>query len=66
MGNKLKDFRLQKRMTQEELARASGVSRKTICDLESDKEKNTTSKTLVSLATALGASVDEIFFADSV
>lgn len=62
MGSKLRDYRKQKNMTQEELSKRSGVSRKTICDLESGMEKNATSKTLLRIANALGATVDEIFF----
>ena len=53
-------------MTQDELAQKSGVSRKTICDLESNTKKNTTSKTLLKIANALGSTVDEIFFAPNV
>ena len=53
-------------MTQEELAEKSGVSRGTISALENGIERNTTSKTLLRLALALGTSVDNIFFADGV
>ncbi len=66
MGSRLRDYRKQKNMTQDELAQKSGVSRKTICDLESNTKKNTTSKTLLKIANALGSTVDEIFFAPNV
>ena len=66
MGYKIKEIREAQKMTQEELAEKSGVSRGTISALEKGIERNTTSKTLLRLALALGTSVDNIFFADSV
>lgn len=62
MGNRLKEFRLGKRMSQEELETASGVSRATISAIENDPNYSTTTKTLNRLATALGTTVDQIFF----
>lgn len=66
MGYKIKEVRESKNMTQDELSRLSGVSRGTICALESNSVRVTTTKTLVRLAEALGTTVDEIFFTDSV
>ena len=66
MGYKIKEIREEKRMTQEELALKSGVSRQTISNLENNKSSSTTSKVLCSIARALGVSVSEIFFEDSV
>lgn len=66
MGTKIKEFREKQKMTQEDLAAKSGVSRGTISALESGKEKVTTTKTLLKIANALGASVDQIFFGESV
>lgn len=66
MGYKIKDVREQKGLTQEELALKSGVSRTTIVGLEKGTLKHTTTKTLLSIANALGVSVHSIFFADSV
>lgn len=63
MGNRLKEFRLQKKVSQEELEARSGVSRSTISAIESNPAYNTTTKTLQRLATALGTTVDQIFFA---
>ena len=63
MVNKIKDIRREKGMTQEELAQKSGVSRGTICALESNSLRNTSTNVLVKLANALGVSIDEIFFA---
>lgn len=66
MGNKIKERREEIRMTQEELAQKSGVSRQTISALENGIDRNTTSKTLLAIATALGSTVDSIFFAETV
>lgn len=62
MGNRLKEFRLKLKISQEELEAKSGISRGTISAIENDPAYNTTTKTLERLATALGATVDQIFF----
>ena len=61
MENKLKEIREEKRITQEELAEKSGVSRTTISGLENKTIRNTTSKTLMAIAKALNVGVEEIF-----
>ena len=66
MGYRIKEARDAKGMTQETLAAKSGVSRGTIVALESGEAKTTTTKTLVKIANALGTTVEEIFFAESV
>ncbi len=66
MGYKIKEVREARKMTQEELAEKSGVSRGTISALENGFVRTTTTKTLFKLAKALGTSVDQIFFAESV
>lgn len=65
MGYKIKDRREAAGMTQQELADKSGVSRTTIATLESNGG-NTTTKTLAKIATALGITVDALFFDESV
>lgn len=60
--NKLKEYRLKRKMTQAELAEKSGVSRTTIVYLECGSAKVAKTDTLIKLATALNASVKEIFF----
>ena len=60
--NKLKDYRLKRKMTQAELAEKSGVSRTTIVYLERGSARVTKTDTLMKLATALNAGVKEIFF----
>lgn len=61
MGNKLKECREKRGLTQEELAEKSQVSRVTISQLEQGRE-NTTAKTLLKLAQALDTTIDDIFF----
>lgn len=65
MGYKIKEVRESKNISQEELSKKSGVSRTIISALENGKT-NTTSKTLASIAKALGVSVDQIFYASYV
>ena len=61
MGSVIRKLREECRLTQEELALKSGVSRGTISALELDAEKTTTTKTLEKLAKALGTTVDRFF-----
>lgn len=62
MGYRIKEFREALKMTQDELAEKSGISRGTISAMENGSSKETTTKTLVKIARALGTSVDQIFF----
>ena len=64
MGFKIKERREALRMTQEELAQKSGVSRQTISSIETDKYENVLVGTLAAIATALGTTVDKIFYPD--
>lgn len=64
MGYKIKEARMQRGLTQTELAEKSGVSRLTIIALESGHERVTTTKTLIKLATAMNVTIDELFFSD--
>lgn len=66
MGFRLREVRESKGITQEELEKASGISRQTISSIENKKTTRVMSSTLIALAKALDASVDEIFFADGV
>ena len=66
MGFKIKEVRKSLKMSQEELAEKSGISRGTIVALEASTERVTTTKTLVALAAAMNVSIDQIFFADGV
>lgn len=66
MGYKIKERREKLDLTQEELAEKSGISRTTISGLENGTERNTTTGTLVKIASALDTTIDQIFFADDV
>ena len=66
MGYKIKEFREQMHMTQEELSQKSGVSRVTISGLENGTTRAASTKTLLKLAAALETTIDRIFFADTV
>lgn len=64
MGNMIKEIRKRKKISQEELAEKSGVSRTIISGLESGRQEVTTTATLKKIADALEYSVKEIFFID--
>lgn len=66
MGYKIREWREAIHMTQEQLAEKSGVSRVTISALEQGTERNTTSKTLLMIANALGVTVDKLFCTSNV
>lgn len=66
MGYKIKEAREELKMTQEELSAKSGVSRTTISGLENGSARATSTQTLLKIARALGKTVDQIFFAESV
>ena len=66
MGYNIKEFREKSGMTQAQLAEKSGVSRVTIAMLETKDDFNTTTKTLLKIADALGTTVDALFFASVV
>lgn len=66
MGFKLKEARESVGMTQQELADKSNVSRTTIALIEIGTTKDVKSSTVLKLATALGKSPEDIFFADDI
>lgn len=66
MGNKIKERRDLLKMSQEELAEKSMVSRATISSLENNSERNTSTKVLQKIAAALETTVGELFFEDDV
>lgn len=66
MSYKVKEFREKAGLSQDELAKKSGVSRTTISALENGAANSTSTKTLNKLAQALGTTVDKIFFAEGV
>lgn len=62
MGYKIKELREEKKMSQEDLSKKSGVSRTIISGLESGTIKETSTKTLRKIAVALEKKVSDIFF----
>lgn len=62
MKNKIKYYREFKNLSQEELAKASDVSRTTISGLENGTIKVTTNTTMDKIANALGVSTIELFY----
>ena len=56
-----KGIREGKRLTQDELAKKSGVSRSIICGLETGRTKTTTTKTLFKIAAVLNVSIKDLF-----
>lgn len=63
--NKLKERRLELKMTQEELAAKSGVSRVTISLLETGEQTVTKSSTILALAKALNVEAQELLYSES-
>ena len=61
MEYKIKELREKRRLSQDELAELSGVSRPTISRLESSDDVETTTGTLEKLAKALGVSIRTLF-----
>lgn len=61
MNNKIQEMRSALEMSQEELAKVSGVSRTVISQLESGTRKTITSATMLRLSKALKRPVEDIF-----
>lgn len=60
MTIKLKQIRKDRKMTQEELAQVSGVTRQTIIRIEKEQCKEVTVKTLLLLSDALKCSISDL------
>jgi len=61
MRPRIKERRLEKRMSQTELSEKSGVSRQVINSIENNKDVNTTTKTLSAIAQALDCTIADLF-----
>lgn len=61
MGEKIKQLRLKKLMSQKDLAEAAGVSRVTISSIENKKRNSFSTSTLNKIGKALGVTVDYFF-----
>ena len=66
MQYRVKEIREEKGISQETLAKKSGVSRATISGLESGKVKITSTKTLSKIAKALDKKMSELFYEQNV
>lgn len=64
MGYLVREMREKKGITQEELAKRSGVSRQTISAIETDARYSAGIGTLSAIARALETKVDDLFFDD--
>ena len=62
MKNRVKEYREKSKMTQEELAEKSEVSRNTISSLETGANTNVTYEIMEKIAKALDKKVATIFF----
>lgn len=62
MNNRIQEIRTTLELSQEELAKVSGVSRTVISQLESGTRKTITSATMLRLSKALKTPVKDIFF----
>ena len=62
MGNKVKEYRLKRKMSQEELAEKSGVSRVTISNIETGFQVVIKTTTMERIAKALEMSPKTLFF----
>ena len=56
-GNRIRQLREERRMTQEQLAKAAGISKGFLSDVENNN-KNISAQSLLRIANTLGASVD--------
>lgn len=66
MGYRIKEIREACGLSQSELSEKSGVTRATIWRLETGENEETTTKTLLKIADALGVTVTDLFFAPTV
>lgn len=62
MENKVKEKRLELKLTQEKLAKEAGISRNVIIQIENGHDLNLTKSTMQSIAKALNSTVTQIFF----
>lgn len=61
MKNKVKEYRVEQNLTQEELAKRANVSRYLISRIENGDDVNITKNTMLSIAEALSSNVSDIF-----
>lgn len=59
--NRLKELRVERGISQEELAELSGLSRTTLSKIENNEEVNVNTRTIAKLADVLAVKPSEIF-----
>lgn len=60
--NKIREYRKQKGMNQDELARKAGISTGYLCHLEKGSRVNPSIQVMEEIAKVLGKNIAEIFF----
>lgn len=60
IGEKVKFFRLQKKLTQKELASKIGITHEWVCKIERGKAKNITFSLLISISKNLDVKLSDI------
>lgn len=61
MDNKVKEIRIEMKLSQEELANKSGLSRYLISKIENGDDVNITKNTMISISNALNKKVTDVF-----
>lgn len=61
MKNKVKEYRVEQNLTQDELAKKANISRYLISRIENGDDVNITKNTMLSIAEALNSNVSDIF-----
>lgn len=61
MDNRVKEYRIKLKLTQEELANRSGLSRCLISRIENGDDVNLTKKTMVAIANVLNVEISRLF-----
>ena len=59
--NRLKSIREERGISQEELAKRTGLSRTTISKIENNEEVNVTTRTIATISEGFGVSPSDIF-----
>lgn len=61
VDNKVKEIRIEMKLSQEELANKSGLSRYLISRIENGDDVNITKNTMISISNALNKKVTDVF-----
>lgn len=61
VDNKVKEIRIEMKLSQEELANKSGLSRYLISKIENRDDVNITKNTMISISNALNKKVTDVF-----